>query len=182
MKAVMRLSIDSFASPLGELRIVVADGALCALEFAGFDARMHELFARRFPAYELIEQRDPFGIGSVVRRYFDGDIGAVDELRVDGGGTPYQQRVWAQLRMIPAGATRTYGEIAARLSGTHPRAVGHANSLNPIAIVVPCHRAIGAAAALTGYAGGLHRKRWLLDHEAHYVGRSLNLFARRTDA
>ena len=74
--------------------------------------------------------------------------------------------MWQALRAIPPGQTRSYGELAVQLGGTHARAVGQANSLNPIAIVVPCHRVIGADATLTGYAGGLARKRWLLDHEA----------------
>lgn len=84
------------------------------------------------------------------------------DLRLDG--TRLQQRVWAALRAIPFGTTRTYGDVALEL-GTAARAVGHANARNPLSIVVPCHRLVGAR-GLTGYAGGLDRKRWLLDHEA----------------
>lgn len=90
------------------------------------------------------------------RRTFDLDLADV--------GTPFQQRVWAALRAIPYGETRTYAEVAAAL-GTAPRAVGAANGANPFAVIVPCHRLVGSA-GLTGYAGGLDRKRWLLDFEA----------------
>jgi methylated-DNA-[protein]-cysteine S-methyltransferase len=100
---------------------------------------------------------------------------ALDQVPVSAGGTAFQQRVWKALRTIPAGETRSYGQLAVQLR--HPkasRAVGHANSLNPVAIIVPCHRVIGASSALTGYAGGLHRKRWLLHHEGALSG-DLNL-------
>ncbi len=82
------------------------------------------------------------------------------------GGTPFQQRVWSALRDIPYGETRSYGELARRI-GKAPgaRAVGAANGQNPIAVVVPCHRVIGADGSLTGFGGGLPRKRWLLTHE-----------------
>ncbi len=82
------------------------------------------------------------------------------------GGTDFQRRVWAALREIPSGTTRTYGDIAAELGEPGAaRAVGLANGANPVAIVVPCHRVIGSAGALTGFGGGLERKRWLLEHE-----------------
>jgi methylated-DNA-[protein]-cysteine S-methyltransferase len=101
-----------------------------------------------------------------VRAYLGGDLRALDDVAVNAGGTPFQARVWNELRRIPAGTTITYGELARRLGQPSAnRAVGHANSLNPVAIVVPCHRVIGADATLTGYAGGLDRKRWLLQHE-----------------
>jgi len=82
-------------------------------------------------------------------------------------GTPFQRAVWTALRSIPAGATMTYGELATRIGAPGAsRAVGLANNRNPIGLVVPCHRVIGANGALTGYAGGLERKRWLLEHES----------------
>jgi methylated-DNA-[protein]-cysteine S-methyltransferase len=114
----------------------------------------------------LHDAEDPGGASGAVRAYLGGDMSALDDLAVDTGGTPFQERVWAELRRIPAGATITYGELARRVGQpTASRAVGHANSLNPVAIVVPCHHVIGADATLTGYAGGLDRKRWLLQHE-----------------
>jgi methylated-DNA-[protein]-cysteine S-methyltransferase len=101
-----------------------------------------------------------------VRAYLAGSYGAIDGIPVDTGGTPFQRRVWSALRRIPAGQTLTYGALARRLgTPAASRAVGRAVSLNPVAIVVPCHRVIGADGRLTGYAGGLDRKRWLLAHE-----------------
>jgi methylated-DNA-[protein]-cysteine S-methyltransferase len=91
---------------------------------------------------------------------------AIDSLPVKTGGTVFQRSVWAALRTIPTGKTTTYGRLAAGLSRPKAvRAVGMANGANPISIVVPCHRVIGADATLTGYGGGLERKRWLLQHE-----------------
>jgi O-6-methylguanine DNA methyltransferase len=98
--------------------------------------------------------------------YFDGDLGAIDTLPVETGGTELQRSVWAALRAIPAGETRSYGALAAQIARpTAARAVGHANGANPVGVVVPCHRVIGADGSLTGYAGGIERKRWLLAHE-----------------
>ncbi|WP_371744667.1 methylated-DNA--[protein]-cysteine S-methyltransferase [Nordella sp. HKS 07] len=104
-------------------------------------------------------------LGSL-RAYYAGDIGAVDELATEGGGTPFQERVWAELRRIPVGTTISYGELAVRLGDKKAtRAVGLANGRNPISVVVPCHRVIGADGSLTGYGGGVPRKKWLLAHE-----------------
>ncbi len=109
---------------------------------------------------------DPLGLAGRVRAYFEGDLLALAAVPVDGGGTPFQRRVWAALRDIPAGATESYSALAARIGMPRAaRAVGLANGRNPVAIAVPCHRVVGADGSLTGYAGGLQRKRWLLDHE-----------------
>ena len=106
-----------------------------------------------------------------MRDYFSGDLRAFDATRVHSGGTPFQELVWKTLRTIPAGATWTYGQLAGAIDRpTAARAVGHANSLNPVAIIVPCHRVIGASSSLTGYAGGLDRKQWLLHHEGALPG------------
>jgi methylated-DNA-[protein]-cysteine S-methyltransferase len=98
--------------------------------------------------------------------YFEGDIDAPARLPTASNGTDFQRAVWDALRLIPVGQTISYGALAARIGRpTAMRAVGHANGANPIAIVVPCHRVIGANATLTGYGGGIERKRWLLAHE-----------------
>ncbi len=103
---------------------------------------------------------------SRIEAYFRGDLGAVDDLEVDGGGTPFQRRVWQALREVPAGETASYQELAAELGRpTASRAVGSANARNPIALVVPCHRIVRSDGNLGGYAYGLTRKRWLLEHE-----------------
>jgi methylated-DNA-[protein]-cysteine S-methyltransferase len=102
--------------------------------------------------------------------YFDGARTSFD-LPLAPTGTPFMQRVWTALQEIPYGETMTYGELASEL-GSGPRAVGRANGLNPISIIVPCHRLIGANGSLTGYGGGLEIKRALLDHErSSYAGR-----------
>jgi methylated-DNA-[protein]-cysteine S-methyltransferase len=102
-----------------------------------------------------------------VEAYFGGDLTAFDAVVVKTGGTVFQQAVWAALRAIPAGETRSYGQLAAAIGSPRAvRAVGLANGSNPVGVIVPCHRVIGANGTLTGYAGGLERKRWLLAHEA----------------
>ena len=98
--------------------------------------------------------------------YFDGDLRGLDGLTVKTGGTAFQRAVWAALRAIPAGETRSYGQLAAAVGAPKAvRAAGLANGQNPVAVIVPCHRVIGANGTLTGYAGGLERKQWLLAHE-----------------
>jgi len=95
-----------------------------------------------------------------------GDLGAVDDILVEPGGTPFQRDVWMALRRVPAGTTVTYAQLAQTVGRpAASRAVGAANGRNPVSIVIPCHRMIGSDGSLTGYGGGLHRKRWLLGHE-----------------
>jgi methylated-DNA-[protein]-cysteine S-methyltransferase len=162
----IRLRADTLATPIGELLIVCDADSLCVVDYDGFDDRVRTSLVRRYGSYEFIRTADPLGATGLLERYFGGDLRAIEALAVNPGGTAYQRRVWDALRTIPAGQTRSYGQLAAQLGHTHARAVGQANSLNPIAIVVPCHRVIGADSTLTGYAGGLARKRWLLDHES----------------
>lgn len=147
-------------SPLGELTLVAADGALVGLYLPGH---------RRRPAPATFGAREdgPFGgAATQLAEYFDGRRTAFD-LDVRPAGSEFQRRVWALLRLIPYGQTTTYGRLAAELGDAGlARAVGAANALNPISIVVPCHRVVGAGGGLVGYAGGLDRKRQLLDLEA----------------
>jgi methylated-DNA-[protein]-cysteine S-methyltransferase len=167
MRRMLELFSDRVESPIGTL-LIISDGTrLRSLDYRGYDHRMNRLLVARFGEYTLRESTDPGGATSALRAYLAGDLAALEALPVDTAGTPFQETVWAELRRIPAGTTITYGEQARRLGLplTASRAVGHANSLNPVAIVLPCHRVIGAGAKLTGYAGGLHRKRWLLEHE-----------------
>lgn len=147
-------------SPIGPLTLVFTDeGALAGLY-------THE--QRHFPAASTLGERDDTAGGEVVRQlsaYFAGERLDFD-VPLAPHGTEFQRRVWDALRAIPAGATRTYGELAAELGIPRAaRAVGSATGRNPISIIVPCHRLIGTAGRLTGYAGGLERKRWLLTHE-----------------
>ena len=160
------LLFDSIESPLGTVLIVVDAGRLCSLDYAGYESHMLTLLERRYGPVHLTPTADPEGFSRCIRDYFAGDRHAIESISVSTGGTPFQQHVWRALRAIPAGTTMTYGELAAQLGKpTAYRAVGSANGANPVAIVIPCHRLIGADASLTGYAQGLDRKQWLLEHE-----------------
>ena len=162
----MRLLVDRVESPIGTILIVVDGNRLCALDYADCEERMLRLLARRYGEFRLIAAVDPLDLGSRVRAYFRGDLAALADAPIETGGTPFQQRVWEELRRIPTGSVLTYGEVAGRLGRPgSARAVGRAVALNPVAIAIPCHRVVGAHANLTGYAGGLERKRWLLKHE-----------------
>ncbi|MGE0483954.1 MAG: methylated-DNA--[protein]-cysteine S-methyltransferase [Gammaproteobacteria bacterium] len=158
------------ATPIGELVVLAAADGLKAVEFADAGARLERLLARRYAAANVVPASDPLGAGSALTRWFAGDLQALTPLPRAAPGTPFQQALWAALGDIPAGRTTTYGELAARLGRANAaRAVGAANGANPLAIVVPCHRVLGANGALTGYAGGTWRKRWLLEHEARHA-------------
>ena len=158
--------LDRMASPLGELLLVTdAAGAVRALDFHDFEARMLRLLRRQGPA-ELRPGAAPAAVRNALEAYFDGQPDALAAVRTTTAGTPFQTTVWAALREIPPGRTETYGQLAARIGRpTAVRAVGLANGANPVGIIVPCHRVIGAGGALTGYAGGVTRKQWLLRHE-----------------
>ena len=164
----VRLSLARFESAVGPLLLCVrGDGILCSLGFGGrSEVRFLEALEKRFPGAALEDARDPGGTVSALQRYFGGELGVLGTLRVDTGGTPFQRRVWSALRSIPVGRTLSYGALAASIGAPDAvRAVGAANGANPVAIVVPCHRVIGSDGSLTGYGGGLERKRWLLAHE-----------------
>ncbi|WP_432133823.1 MULTISPECIES: methylated-DNA--[protein]-cysteine S-methyltransferase [unclassified Streptomyces] len=146
-------------SPYGPLTLVADDGVLCGLYMTD---------QRHRPPQETFGVPDdtPFAAAEEqLRAYFRGELKEFTlELRLHG--TPFQRRVWEQLRAIPYGETRSYGELAAALGNPNAsRAVGLANGRNPIGIIVPCHRVIGAGGSLTGYGGGLGRKQRLLDFE-----------------
>ncbi len=161
------LTLDRVATPVGEVLLVTdGEGAVRALDFADYEARMTRLLARHAPGATLTAGRAPEPVRRAVEAWFGGDLTALDGLVVKTGGTEFQRTVWAALRTIPAGETRSYGQLAAAIGSPRAvRAAGLANGQNPIAVIVPCHRVIGANGALTGYAGGLERKRWLLKHE-----------------
>lgn len=166
-EAPSELILDRIDTPVGEVLLVVdGDGRVRALDFHDYEDRMRRLLTRHYRATPLVEGRAPDAVRTAVAAYFSGEVTALDALPVATGGTDFQREVWAALRAIPAGQTRTYGQLAAAIG--RPRAVraaGLANGQNPVAVIVPCHRVIGANGTLTGYAGGLERKRWLLAHE-----------------
>lgn len=162
----MDLQESRFASPCGELTVVTREGRLVGLGFTDGDELLRRSLARRFGA---APERGPAprAVTRVLDAYFGGDVKALDDLQVDTGGTPFQQRVWRALRRIPAGRTVAYRDLARTIGAPDAvRAVGAANGANPVGIVVPCHRVIAADGALQGYAYGLERKRWLLKHES----------------
>jgi methylated-DNA-[protein]-cysteine S-methyltransferase len=170
----MLLEYDEFASPIGRILFASDGQAICMLDFRGSEKRMEALLARRFGAIELKKGLDPQNLKKRLQEYFDGRLTALDTTPVSLGGSAFQQEVWAALREIPVGQTWSYGQLAARLGRPQAaRAVGHANSLNPVAIIVPCHRVIGASSKLVGYGGGLERKQWLLRHEGASFQQSL---------
>lgn len=153
-------------TPIGPLVLLAREGILLLLEFEEAGERVEREMTARFGSVDHQPAEDPFGLASRVRAYFAGEFSAVDGIETDGGGTDFQRRVWAELKRIPTGVTISYAELARRLGDVKAtRAVGLANGRNPIAIVVPCHRVIGADGSLTGYGGGVERKRWLLVHE-----------------
>ncbi len=165
----MDLFIDSMKSSIGEIRLIWRDDRLRALQFADCEDRLLRTLAWQFGEYTLLEKRAPKMLRDPLRQYFQGDLRAIDSIPVEMRGTPLQQQIWAALRVIPPGRTRGYGELAAQLGRPRAgRAIGAANGANPISIVIPCHRLIGAGGALINYGGGLERKRWLLSHEEKY--------------
>jgi methylated-DNA-[protein]-cysteine S-methyltransferase len=164
------LTLDRVDTPIGALLIVCdEDGRLRAAEFHDFADRLHRslrLNRATEGGYTLREARAPKTSRDLLRAYFAGELGAIDEISVATGGTAFQQKVWRGLRKIAPGKTLTYGALAKRIGVEKAvRAVGAANGANPVSIVVPCHRLIGADGNLIRYGGGLERKRWLLQHE-----------------
>ncbi|MBL28073.1 MAG: cysteine methyltransferase [Rhodospirillaceae bacterium] len=162
----MKLVYDEIESPIGIVLLILRDDAVCTLDFSDCADRSRRLLTTRFGAVEPVRAAKRPSASERVSAYFAGEVDALDDITVAAGGTPFQEQVWAALRRIPAGQTATYGNIAAAIGSPKAmRAVGMANNRNPIALIVPCHRVIGADGSLTGYAGGLDRKRWLLEHE-----------------
>lgn len=165
----MKLFLSPLASPLGAMLLVTdAQQVVRALDFADHKARLHRSLREHYGEVELVEMPAPGETFDALARYFDGELEALNVLRTATAGSELQRRVWAALRGIPLGTTTTYGKLAKELGFDDPRAaieIGAANGANPIAIIVPCHRVIASNGNLKGYAWGLHRKRWLLEHE-----------------
>jgi methylated-DNA-[protein]-cysteine S-methyltransferase len=167
----LTLSIDRFDSPIGAIVLVHdSEGRLRVLDFQDYEPRMERLlrlhYGQRDADFVLLSEPCPTATRCALRQYFEGDLSAIDSIPTATGGTSFQRNVWTALRNILAGTTTTYGALAQRLGCPRAvRAVGLANGANPIGIVVPCHRVIGADSSLTGYGGGIERKRWLLSHE-----------------
>jgi methylated-DNA-[protein]-cysteine S-methyltransferase len=165
----LHLFFDQMKTPLGDLMLLSDEfGSLRAVKWIDQGDRMRLLLARQYRSTEIAmeSRRNPFGLTSALESYFSGDVESIQSLPVSPEGTLFQQKVWRSLRLIPPGETLSYGSLARKLDmSAAVRAVGRANGANPIGIVIPCHRVIGADGSLTGYGGGLERKQWLLHHE-----------------
>jgi methylated-DNA-[protein]-cysteine S-methyltransferase len=168
MTTTLVLTRDQLATPVGTLYVVTdAAGVVRALDWLDFEERMLRLLGLHYrSAFSLQVGAGPASVRTALGAYFEGDVCALAALPVATGGSAFQREVWAALRRIPVGATWSYGQLAQDIGKPKAvRAVGLANGANPISVIVPCHRVIGAGGALTGYAGGIARKRWLLEHE-----------------
>jgi len=161
------LTLDRIQAPIGAFLIATDDrGALRAVDFWDDEAGLRRLLAKQYGQVPVAFGQSPAPIRQAFADYFAGDIRALEQIPVETVGTQFQRKVWAALQRIPAGETRSYGQLAVEIGEPKAmRAVGLANGQNPVAIVVPCHRVIGADGSLTGFGGGLPRKRWLLKHE-----------------
>jgi len=161
------LRLDRLKTPIGAALLVTdGDGVLRALDWEDHEKRMRELLRLQCGAVELKNARVPADLRAKLSAYFKGDLDRLREIAWRVAGTPFQRKVWNALPKIPAGSTLSYGALAAKFGSPRAmRAVGHANGANPISVVVPCHRLIGANGSLVKYGGGLERKRWLLRHE-----------------
>ena len=169
----MEFLIDYLETPIGTMRMICDDlGQLRATDWDDHDDRLIRLLKVHYGAAadSIRPVKNPHGLSHALSRFFEGEITAIDTLSTATNGTEFQREVWTELRRIPPGTTISYGQLAARIGRPKAvRAVGLANGSNPIGIVVPCHRVIGSNGKLTGYGGGLHRKEWLLRHEAQWT-------------
>lgn len=166
LRPTMTIQLGIVETPVGRLTVAARGRRTCLLHFDASEKSARATLLKWYPGESIESCADPGAAATVLRRYFDGDLHALDEVDVDMNGTDFQKRVWAALRSVKAGRTSSYAALAKRIgSPAAVRAVGAANGANPVAIIVPCHRIIGANGTLTGYGGGLKRKEWLLRHE-----------------
>ena len=172
----MEIHIDELETPIGKIVLGECGGTLCALDFESSAGPVVARLKRRYGEVEISNGSGGSELRERLQAYFDGDLDALTDIAVDPKGTPFQRQVWTALQRIPAGSTASYSDIAAAIGRpTAVRAVGLANARNPIAVVIPCHRVVGRDGSLTGYAGGLERKRWLLEHEGCFPQAQLKL-------
>ena len=165
----LELYRETLATPIGKLILLTdALAQVRAVDWWDYDERLRRLLDRQYRkgGWMMTEARAESAALRALRGYFAGNLGALDAVVVVTAGSPFQQSVWQALRAIPAGQAWSYARLAEHLgSAGSARAVGSANGANPVSLILPCHRVIGANGHLTGYAGGIERKRWLLEHE-----------------
>lgn len=169
MDKVLQLFMDQIDTPLGELLIAAdQDGNLRATSWSDYQIYLRPSLELHYGknGFTIQPRRNPSGLTDAIARYFAGELTAINTIPVQTAGTSFQRDVWHALREIPCGTTTSYAALAARIGRPNAvRAVGLANGSNPVGVVVPCHRVIGSDGSLTGYGGGIERKRWLLRHE-----------------
>lgn len=180
MTQALTFQLARIPTPVGLMLIATDDQErLRVLDWESHAPRMQRLLDRYY-GRGVARLTDSPAKGAVVDKlqaYVAGDIAAIDDIPTETAGTPFQREVWSALRKIPAGETWSYSRLAAHIGRPAAvRAVGLANGANPIGVVVPCHRVIGADGTLTGYGGGLERKKWLLAHEGARVKIQAALF------
>lgn len=170
---MLTLLQDKISTPLGLLWLICDEQfRLRAVEWDEYSARMELLLDLHYKktGYCRKDAVNPGDLSQKLANYFEGDLAIIDTLPTETAGTPFQREVWKALRDIPCGQVMHYGQLATKLGRSGAaRAVGAANGSNPISIVVPCHRVIGTNGTLTGYAGGIARKEWLLRHEGYLL-------------
>jgi methylated-DNA-[protein]-cysteine S-methyltransferase len=161
------LTLDRIETPIGPILVATdAQSRLCAVDFFADEPGMRRLLRLHYGPAEVAQGAAPNSIRHAFDAYFAGDLEALKDIPWRSGGTAFQKKVWKALTDIPVGETLSYSALARRIGEPAAvRAVGAANGANPVPIVVPCHRVIGADGSLTGFGGGLERKRWLLRHE-----------------
>lgn len=172
----MDIHFDEIETPIGKIVLGESGGTLVALDFESSIDPVVRRLQRRYGTIEVSAGNGARQFRDRLEAYFKGDLSAISGIAVDPKGTPFQREVWSALQSIPVGSTASYSDIAARIGRPAAvRAVGLANARNPIAVVIPCHRVVGRDGSLTGYAGGLDRKRWLLEHEGYFPQSQLSL-------
>jgi methylated-DNA-[protein]-cysteine S-methyltransferase len=160
----MSLAIGRCDSPIGTLAVATIGDRVVGIDLGGNPGALEAQLVRK--AGRPQSGTPSPAVLARLRRYFDGELDALDDIAVEPAGTTFQLRVWTALRDVRAGTTTSYSALARDIGTPNAvRAVGAANGANPIPIIIPCHRVIGADGRLVGYGGGLDRKRWLLAHE-----------------
>ena len=172
----MEIHIGEIETPIGKIVLGESGGALVALDFESSVEPLVARLKRRYGEFQVGEGNGARKFRDRLEAYFQGDLDALMGIAVDPAGTAFQREVWSALQRIPTGSTASYSDIAVAVGRPAAvRAVGLANARNPIAVVIPCHRVVGRDGSLTGYAGGLERKRWLLEHEGCFPQSQLKL-------
>ena len=169
-----KINVVRHDSPIGMLSLACVEGKLVHLDFDGNDDRLKTIQNRRFKNLEWAENGNvPASVIRWLEGYFDGECSALPMADINMIGTDFQKSVWDALITIPFATSVSYAGLADQLGNPKAvRAVARANALNPVSIIVPCHRVIGSNGTLTGYAGGLERKKWLLEHEASILAKA----------